>query len=274
MKKLVAWIAVLIILALLVIWIIWGNSALMVSETVICSEKIPENFSGFRIAQISDLHNAQFGDNNKKLIKTLKDTKPDIIVITGDIVDSQKTDIDIAVEFAKESVGIAPTYYVTGNHEANISNKEFEKLRTGLLEAGVTVLENESVIIEHNGSFIKIAGVNDYFFNGNFEQNIMNLTEEKNIYTVLLSHRPEYFDLYVKSGADLVFSGHAHGGQFRIPFVGGIVAPGQGVFPKYDGGKYTRDKTEMIVSRGLGNSIIPFRINNRPEIVVAELKHI
>ncbi len=262
-----------VVIIMLAVWMAWGNTALMVSEEEIINKKIPKSFSGFRIAQISDLHNAQFGENNDKLIRKLKSTKPDIIVITGDLVDSNKTNIDIGVDFARRTAEIAPVYYVTGNHEANILRSDYIKLIEGLENAGVTVLENESVLIERCGEYIKLAGVNDFFFPGDFKENIMHLTEDKEIYTVLLSHRPEYFDLYAESGADLVFSGHAHGGQVRIPFVGGIAAPGQGFFPKYDSGKFTSGNTTMLVSRGIGNSIIPLRINNRPEIVVAELRH-
>ncbi len=259
----------IILIAASIAWIAWGNTALTVTEITVESEAIPESFDGFRIAQISDLHNAEFGNNNTKLIKLLESTRPDIIVITGDIVDANKTDIDVAVSFARQAALIAPIYYVNGNHEANIS--KYSTLRDKLAEAGVTVLENDSVMLERNGEFIKLAGANDYFFEGDFENTIHQLADD-DTYTVLLAHRPEYFDLYVESGAELVFSGHAHGGQFRIPFIGGVIAPGQGLFPKYDSGMYTEGSTAMIVSRGLGNSIIPFRINNRPEIVVAELK--
>ena len=104
------------------------------------------------------------------------------------------------------------------------------------------------------------------------KQAISELQNESDGFTVLLSHRPELFDLYVNTGVDLVFSGHAHGGQFRLPFVGGLVAPNQGFFPKYDAGQFIKENTTMIVSRGVGNSIIPVRFNNRPEIIVAELR--
>ena len=268
-RKQIIIIVSIILIAVLIAWIAWGNTALTVAEITVESEAIPESFDGFRIAQISDLHNAEFGNNNTKLIKLLESTQPDIIVITGDIVDANKTDIDVAVSFARQAALIAPTYYVNGNHEANIS--EYSTLRDKLTEAGVTVLENDSVMLERNGEFIKLAGANDYFFEGDFENTIHQLADD-DTYTVLLAHRPEYFELYVESGVELVFSGHAHGGQFRIPFIGGVVAPGQGLFPEYDSGMYTEGGTAMIVSRGLGNSIIPFRINNRPEIVVAELK--
>ena len=100
---------------------------------------------------------------------------------------------------------------------------------------------------------------------------LKNLIDDESGYTILLSHRPELFETYMDGGIDLVFSGHAHGGQFRLPFIGGLVAPNQGMFPKYDAGLYTDGGTSMVVSRGIGNSIIPFRFNNRPEIVLVEL---
>ncbi len=272
-KKKVIILSVCILAAVLfVVWTAWGNSALMINEITVRSERIPESFSGFRIAQVSDLHNAEFGDNNSELIKMLRDSKPDIIVITGDLVDANNTDIGIASAFVHQAVEIAPTYYVNGNHEANIS--DYPYLRECLESAGAVLLENRSVILEKDGESIVLAGLNDMFFEGSFEENLRMLTADKEHYIVLLSHRPEYFDAYAECGADLVFSGHAHGGQFRLPLIGGIAAPGQGFFPKYDSGKYTEGATEMIVSRGIGNSIIPFRINNRPEIVLAVLESI
>ena len=258
---------------------IWGNTALMISEFTIKDEKIPGSFNGFRIAQISDLHNAEFGENNEKLIELLEKCEPDIILLTGDLVDSRNTDIEIGISFAEKAVMIAPTYYVTGNHEARIS--EYEEFIEGITSAGVRVLENESVMLEQSGESIIVAGVadpsfiTDYLF-GDTESVTKEILSEMNVdnetYTILLAHRPELFDVYVESNVDLVFSGHAHGGQFRLPFIGGVVAPNQGLFPVYDAGLYTKDTTSMIVSRGIGNSILPFRINNRPEIVLVNLE--
>ena len=117
----------------------------------------------------------------------------------------------------------------------------------------------------------------DYLFGDSgsvAQQAIENLQNESDGYTILLSHRPELFDLYVDTGMDLVFSGHTHGGQFRLPFIGGLVAPNQGFFPKYDAGRFSKGNTTMIVSRGVGNSIIPIRFYNRPEIVVTMLKSV
>lgn len=276
-------IAVLIIfgaiLLALIIWIAWGNTALTISEFTITGDRIPESFNGFRIAQVSDLHNAQFGENNAKLLDMLQKSEPDIIVITGDLVDSYDTDIETSLQFAKDAVKIAPCYYVPGNHEARIS--EYSKLKAGLESADVVVLENDHIELERSGEKITLLGVNDPSFKTDYlfgdssavmTAELNELSVDDNSYTILLSHRPELFKSYAECGMDLVFSGHAHGGQFRLPFVGGVVAPNQGLFPDYDGGLYSDGRTNMIVSRGLGNSIIPFRINNRPEIVVAELQ--
>ena len=263
----------------LLIWTIWGNTALTVSNIKISSSRIPAAFSGFRIAQVSDLHNAEFGKNNAELLKLLSESRPDIIVITGDLIDANHTDVGIALGFAQESVRIAPTYYVTGNHEA--ASPQYDTLKAGLEEAGVIVLEDEAVSLERNGETITLLGLGDPDFTvkGDMfgETSAMVSTKLKNLddgeggYTILLSHRPELFETYVNCGIDLVFAGHAHGGQFRLPFISGLVAPNQGLFPQYDAGLYTDGSTSMVVSRGIGNSIIPFRFNNRPEIVLVEL---
>ncbi len=263
----------------LFIWTVWGNTALMTNAVAISSSRIPAAFSGFRIAQVSDLHNAEFGKNNAELLKLLSESRPDIIVITGDLIDANHTDVGIALGFAQESVRIAPTYYVTGNHEA--ASPQYDTLKAGLEEAGVIVLEDEAVSLERNGETITLLGLGDPDFTvkGDMfgETSAMVSTKLKNLddgeggYTILLSHRPELFETYVNCSIDLVFAGHAHGGQFRLPFIGGVIAPNQGLFPKYDAGLYTDGGTNMVVSRGIGNSIIPLRFNNRPEIVLVEL---
>jgi len=244
----------------------------------ISSTDIPLSFNGFRIAHISDLHNAEIGKNNVDLLETLRISNPDMIAITGDLLDSRKTDIPVALHFIEEAVKIAPCYYVTGNHEARIEKiGEFQNSLTAL---GVTVMEDASINLTHNGESITLLGVNDPSFQTDYlfgdADTIMNLklqklVKEDSCFTILLSHRPELFDIYVDNSVDLVLSGHAHGGQFRIPFIGGVIAPNQGFFPKYDSGLYTKKNTNMIVSRGVGNSIMPFRINNPPEIILIEL---
>ena len=273
--------AILLVLAaallLLAIWTLWSNTALEVNEYTLISNRLPDAFDGFRIAQISDLHNAEFGANNATLLAMLREAAPDIIVITGDLVDSYHTDIDIALRFTEKAAKIAPCYYVTGNHEARIS--EYPALKAGLEAAGVVILENKRIELEQNGETIALIGVDDPSFQTDYlmgdsaavMSGILQALTNDNTYTVLLSHRPELFDTYVESGVDLVFSGHAHGGQFRLPFIGGLVAPNQGLFPEYDSGLYTNGSTNMLVSRGIGNSIIPIRFNNPPEIIIVEL---
>lgn len=260
------------------LWLAWGNTALMITEVPIVSEKIPENFSGYRIAQISDLHNAQFGKDNANLLEKLHSCNPNIIVLTGDLVDSYQTDIAVSIAFAQKAAEIAPVYYVTGNHESRIS--QYNALLEGLSGSGVTILQNASVTLEKAGEQITLLGVQDPSFQTDYlfgdAQSVMDsvlsqMMADTQGYTILLSHRPELFDIYAENGVDLVLAGHAHGGQFRLPFVGGLIAPGQGFFPEYDAGVFTSNHTSMVVSRGIGNSILPLRINNRPEIVVVEL---
>ena len=268
------------VLVVLIVWTLWGNTALEVNEYEVVSDRIPQGFEGFRIAQVSDLHNAEFGEGNEKLIQLLSQTDPDIIVLTGDLIDSRHTDIEIALDFARQAIKLAPVYYVSGNHEARV--REYEDLKMGLAEAGVVILENQNVQITREGESITLMGIADPSFQEDYlfgdsetvaRQAIERQQNESDGYTILLSHRSELFDLYVDTGMDLVFSGHAHGGQFRLPFVGGLVAPNQGFFPKFDEGRFTEENTTMIVSRGVGNSIIPIRFNNRPEIVLVTLRN-
>lgn len=264
------------VLTILLLWIFWGNATPTVTEHLISSDEIPQSFSGFRIAQISDLHNKDFGNNNRKLLSLLESTQPDIIVLTGDFVDSYHPNMEISLDFAKRAVAIAPTYYVNGNHEARLT--DYGIIKDRLTDAGVVVLENKITSIERSGSFITLAGINDPIFrtpnskgSSTPRKALASLELKQDNYTILLSHRPEIFDLYVQAGVDLALTGHTHGGQFRVPFVGGILVPGQGFFPKYDAGLFTEGSTTMIISRGLGDSVVPIRINNRPEIVVVEL---
>lgn len=266
------------ILLILIVWAAWGNAALELNTYTISSRGLPDAFDGYRIAQVSDLHNAEFGDGNQRLLDMLREAEPDMIAITGDLIDSRKTNIAVALAFAEEAVRIAPCYYVSGNHEARVP--EYRELKAGLEAAGVTVLDDARVEIEISGKSITIIGVNDPSFLADYltsdaavmDRKLSEFSSEDASFTILLSHRPELFDTYAAHDMDLVLTGHAHGGQFRLPLIGGLIAPNQGLFPKYDDGLYSEGNTNMIVSRGLGNSIIPFRFNNRPEVVLIELK--
>lgn len=258
---------------------LWQNNSIVTTKINYQNDKIPKEFIGYKIVQISDLHNKKFGNMQEKLLSKIEKAKPEIILITGDLIDKNRTDIEVAMDFIKGVIKIAPVYYVPGNHEA--LSPYSEELMQNLKAAGVYVLDNSSEQIEKDGVAIELIGVIDPNFmtynnlEGSSTQQLNNklklLSEEKQSFKILLSHRPELIELYAENKIDLVFTGHAHGGQFRIPFVGGVVAPNQGLFPKYTSGSYNLDNTTMIVNRGLGNSIIPIRIFNRPEIIVVTL---
>ena len=278
MKKWIRAVILLVVLLLGVWWVLWANTALEVTEYSINSSEIPEGFDGFRIAQVSDLHNTEFGENNEKLLQMLRAAEPDIIAITGDLVDSRRTDLKVAIDFLREAVKIAPCYYVTGNHESRI--EEFAELEKQMIEIGVILLRNDSRLLEREGDRLQLMGVDDCSFHPESNGNLQVLAMEEEInrmqsdaYTVLLSHRPELAVVYDRYDVELVLSGHAHGGQFRLPLIGGLYAPDQGFFPKYTAGIYEMTDMTMVVSRGLGNSAFPLRFNNRPEIVVVTLKH-
>ncbi len=274
-KRTVTLVCTAIILIILTAWIAIDNKALETNYYTIQSEEITAAFDSYTIAQISDLHNDTIGKDNIKLINALKDAQPDIIVVTGDLIDSRNTDVKIAVSFMEEAVKIAPCYYINGNHESRVA-EQYSILKTELDNIGVTTLENKAIKLCKNGDTINLIGINDPgFYIEKAEISADNSIKElysSDSFTILLCHRPELFDIYVENNIDLVFTGHAHGGQFRLPFVGGLFAPHQGAFPEYDFGLYTEGDTNMLISKGIGNSIFPFRFNNRPEIVVAQLK--
>ena len=258
------------LILVLVVWVLWANTAIEVNEWVIESPQLPPQFDGFRIAQISDLHNAEFGAQNEKLLKLLAESEPELIVITGDMIDSRNTDVETALSFAEMAVEIAPCYYVSGNHESRVDG--WVTLRQGLVDAGVIVLDDEKTTLERDGQAITLIGLSDPDFRQPFADHLRALTASEEGYTILLSHRPESFGLYISCGVDLVFSGHAHGGQVRIPFVGGLVAPHQGFFPEYVHGFYEKNKIDILISSGLGSGFawVP-RFNNPPEVVVLTL---
>lgn len=263
MKK---WLIVLIVVGIL---LYVGNKSITTTEITVESEKIPESFNGLTIVQISDLHDATFGVNQAELVEKVKDASPDMIFITGDLIDSNRYDLENSLDVVEQVVSIAPVYFVTGNHE--IATNDVDHIKTALSDLGVNVLSNEEQWIEREGEQIRIIGIEDPL-NGLSVEEALSSFDQTDAFTMVLSHRPETFQDYVDNNLDVVFSGHAHGGQFRIPGLGGLVAPGQGLFPEFTAGVYKENETSMIVSRGLGNSVIPIRIFNTPEIIVVTLK--
>lgn len=260
----------MLIIIILIPFCLYQNKHLVITTYTYESEKLGADLDGYRIVQISDLHNAEFGKENKKLLENIRSCSPDIIVITGDLVDSNHTNVERAVAFVNEAMKIAPVYYVTGNHEYWLDPSENEQMMQGILAAGAYDLDDEAVCIEKGDSSFMLAGLDDQHLSDEILKNL--LQEQKNELSIVLAHEPQYLQNYANAGADLVLTGHAHGGQIRLPFVGGIVAPDQGFLPEYTSGKYNSADTEMIVSRGLGNSIIPVRLFNYPEVVCVELR--
>lgn len=256
------------IVIVIILFCNFQNKHLETTHYTYAAEQLGADLEGYRIVQISDLHNAKFGKNNQKLVGRIRECEPDMIVLTGDLVDSNHTNVDRAVQFVDEIVKICPVYYVTGNHEYWLEKSEYDELMDGLIGAGVVILDDQVVEISRGNAKFRLVGLDDKSLaDGTLEA---LLSDEKEL-TVVLAHEPQYFARYAGTGVDLVLSGHAHGGQFRLPFVGGIVAPDQGFLPEYTAGEYYMDGTEMIVSRGLGNSVIPVRLFNYPEIVCVEL---
>lgn len=261
---------VFILLILLTGFCYVQNGYLVVTHYTYVSEKISEDLAGYRIVQISDLHNATFGKDNQRLVKKIEVLNPDMIVITGDVVDSNRPNVDVALDFATQAAKICPTYYITGNHENWLSEGDKQRLLKGLSDAGVICLSDETTDIKVKNSTFTLIGLNDESLRGNTLQNLVKNQDEAQL-QILLAHEPQYLEKYAMSKVDLVLAGHAHGGQFRIPFVGGLVAPDQGFFPEYTEGVHVDGQTTMVISRGLGNSVVPLRLFNLPEVVCIDM---
>lgn len=229
---------------------------------------------GLKIAQISDVHSA---DIQGELQTALREAAPDLIVFTGDLVNREDRDLSCALSLAAMAAQIAPAYYAPGNHEAD--NPCYPELREGLEEAGITVLENESVQLWYRGARVNIIGLLDLAFHPQgrtaAREELPGLIQDLSApgaLNVVLSHRPSLMEEYGESGAGLVFSGHAHGGQVRMPLIGPLFAPDEGALPDYTAGTYLAGETWVVVSRGLGNGT-PFpRLWNAPELVVVTMR--
>ena len=262
------------------------NNDIMITELTCRCPKLPEAFEGYNIAHVSDLHGKMFGQNQKDLISLIKKQKPDMIAVTGDVVDRMHTNIGAVTAFVRQAVKIAPVYYVPGNHEADFW--QYPRLLTLLREAGVAVLDNKKEVICRGDAAIEIVGVADplfytrrrnnvtqaYYMRKNIRQALDDDTVADGNVRILLSHRPEHIDVYKRYNIDLVLAGHAHGGQWRIPGVGGLFAPDQGIMPTFTSGMHTVGDTALVISRGLGNSAFPLRIANRVELVAVTLTNV
>ena len=251
------------------------------AEVTIEGKRIPLNFDGFRIVQVTDLHDAVFGEGQSELLEKIKEQKPDIIALTGDFTGEADADPENAVRFIEKLPEIAPCFYVTGNHEYRLTEEHYTKLIDSITDAGVFFLDNKTMELERDSEKIQVVGVEDPALMGEHHRTLdgAKLAKEikdsifdPNMFTVLLVHRPEHLHVYANAGVDLVLCGHSHGGQMRLPFVGAFYVPSQGLFPKYDRGLFREGDTQMFICSGLGNSVVNKRLLCPPEIAVITLK--
>ncbi len=260
------------------IFIIIGlYKGLQVTDYTITSDKLPEAFDGYKICQISDLHCSYFGEHQEELIDKIKEFEPDIIVLTGDIIDFKNRDYDCVEELLKGIVNIAPVYSVTGNHEY-VEYEVLTTMRSLYNQYGITELENDGITITKDTESIFLYGLrftgsyyNDYSIDEILEHKLPKA--DKETYSILLNHTGNQFDPISEYGYDLVLSGHTHGGIVRLPFIGGLLANDRSFFPKYDGGLFEKNGSTMILSRGLGESNPIPRFYNRRELVFITLRN-
>lgn len=288
----------------------WSDKAVQTTEYPYEDRMVPAVFDGFRIVQVSDLQSQYFGAGQRGLLAAVRKAEPDIIVFTGDLLDRNHTDYEASLTAVEGLLEIAPVYFVNGNHELALPQECVSQMYDKMESIGVRVLMDETAVIEKDGGSLYIGGlseevlyeskmrgsavsgehghsrrkVSDTDIDGDYLRGAMKkLTDEMDSsgLFVLLVHEPQFFETYAGDKVNLIFAGHAHGGQIRLPFTEGLFAPGQGILPKMTSGIHRKmgtpgadrtTETTMVISRGLGNSTFPFRVFNRPEIVVVTLK--
>ena len=281
MKILIILIVIIVLLVLLEMkW------ELSVFKTV----RYPIRISGMRgdkkVVFLSDLHNHVYGKENTVLIDAIRRERPDYILIGGDmLVGKKKVSYQKALDFVKELPSVSPVYYANGNHEQRMKElpenykASYQEYKKELKNVGVTFLENSAAILEWSGKKVKISGLEIplacylHFHHGELKtQEIVDRIggREEDCYEVILAHNPSYMKQYLERGADLILSGHLHGGIVRIPGVAGAISPSFELFPKYSGDHYREGKTDIVVSKGLGTHTFNIRLFNQAELIVLE----
>ncbi|WP_114856349.1 metallophosphoesterase [Brachybacterium sp. YJGR34] len=272
--------AVLALAALLVLapatgWLLWDNRRLDVTTYEVTVADLPPSADGLRIAQLSDLHSASFGTFPERLVDDVRSARPDLIALSGDLIDHRTTDLGGVLDIVSALQKIAPCYVVLGNHEA--ASPLQAELIDALEDRGAVVLRDEARTVRAGGTELTIAGLDDpQVASWGAERSprsvLGGMDLPPGVPTILLAHRPELLESYSGRGIDLVLSGHAHGGQVRLPLLGGVFAPHQGIFPELTEGVHVRGDTTMVISRGLGNSVAGVRVNNPRELVLVDLR--
>lgn len=287
--NILAIISILIVVCLIVVCIIsyFENRRLVITKYQIKDNLIPEEFEDFHIVQLSDLHNAAFGTGNGELISKVAELKPDIILITGDmIIGKPGKDVMFAADTMNALTDIAPVYFSMGNHELRTSiyrdvYQDMWDCFLKRLSPKIHLLSDEKTEIVKNDSSICLYGLNltpELYkrmfhtpMSADYLTSLFGICDKEK-YHVFMAHNPDYFKNYAGWGANLTFSGHIHGGMIRIPVIGGTLSPMIHFFPKYDKGLFEYSNKYMVLSGGLGNHTFKFRVNNLPEIVSVTLK--
>lgn len=258
----------LLCVSLIIGLLFWNNCVIASEEVKITLQDLPTAFDNLRIAVLADLHGREFEEDNSYLLTSVRELAPDIICICGDLFD-EPSDLAMLQPLISGLSSIAPTFYVTGNHEWQLKN--LQNILLDLERYGATVLQNEYVILESNGEKIVLAGVNDPC--GPYDQKTpeelvkeIRQNEGEDACILMLSHRNDQMPMWADLDVDLVLSGHCHGGVVRLPIVGGVFGTNRELFPDYDAGLYSQGKTNLFVSRGLGYTNVRLRLFNRPHL--------
>lgn len=311
-------------------YLIWANSAIVITKYMVSLEKKEKLQGKLRIVQVSDLQSAHFGREQYRLLEKVKEANPDVIVFTGDLPDRTHTDYTACLTAMTGLMKVAPVYYTNGNHELALPQSEIRQMYRELSDMGVELLFDRGIFVGQKGMPFLLAGLSEETLyeaktgarpdNPDFEKDrnlgrgrisdtdidpevirksmeiSLKMAEREfvgqrksagelreirtkaagaddcePVLKILLVHEPQFLETYAEGKFDLIFAGHAHGGQIRLPFTQGLFAPGQGVLPKLTSGIHKRGHSVMVISRGLGNSTFPLRVFNRPELVVVEL---
>lgn len=278
MKKIlkITVLSILIVAVMAVIYGLYCSNTLEIKSYSLSTDKLS---SQVRFVFISDLHCKEYGKKNRDLVEKIKEQNPDFIAVGGDMVNKYSANDHVMRELLPQLAEITPTYCVLGNHE--LALKDEIDFKNDIDSTGAKLLDNEMVTLNINGEEILLGGMSEFpyyeFYAPDYDTPERYFWDEinessKNCYSILLHHQPEYLESIIQdSNVDLIMCGHTHGGAIQIPFVGGVFAPNQGFFPKYDKGEFDLFETKMIVSAGLGDAYPILRINNRPEISVVEI---
>lgn len=275
-----------ILLVAMMLLCIYYNQILKCEYYRIPKEELPQAFWGSKIVMLADLHNHEFGKGNIRLLEKIKRENPDYIMIAGDmLVKGEQLKTEHMLKFLVELLKICPVYYAPGNHEEYLERK-FEKegfyqeFVQEIERYGVKYLANQSCYIEKTNQKIRVTGLHlqKHFFVRFYEKVTMEkedleelIGKSEECYDILIAHNPNYFSVYEKWGANLVLSGHVHGGIVILPFLGGVISTTYELFPTYDFGMFQSGNTRMVLSRGLGTHTIKLRLFNVPEISVIML---